>query len=74
MDTSGPLNTDGSFMSFHVYSVDVLPSYTDGSKFEAHHERTTGLHDRREANTTCQLTVPSAPDNMKGDGGANHEE
>ena len=49
IDTSGPLNTDGSFMSFHVYSVSVLPWYDSSENLSAHQSRTSALQAQRRA-------------------------
>ena len=51
MDTSGPLNTDGSFMSFHVYRCSVLPWYDSSENLDAHQSRTSAL--RRIMRVRC---------------------
>jgi hypothetical protein len=42
METSGPLNTEGSFMSFQVYKSRVDPMYLSNPNCSAHHARTWG--------------------------------
>jgi hypothetical protein len=42
MLTSGPLKTEGSFMSFQVYRSSVEPTYLEGWNCAAHHSRTVG--------------------------------
>lgn len=39
---SGPLNTEGSFISFHVCRSLVLPSYSDSKNLDSHHFLTSG--------------------------------
>ena len=40
MVISGPLNTDGSFMSFQMYRSGVDPLYWSSENLDAHHSRT----------------------------------
>ena len=43
VQTSGPLNTLGSFMSFQTYRLGVEPLYLDRENCPAHHSLTAGF-------------------------------
>ena len=49
--TSGPLNTEGSFMSFHTYRCLVAPGYAPGRKLVAHHSRTWSRRSNRSSSS-----------------------